>query len=77
MSGSTYRRLRTPDGTGITVRESGREIRLSVGQGQRLRCNTTEAWALLAALADTLGTAIDMAGAPDWVIETPIEVSDK
>jgi hypothetical protein len=74
---STYRRLRTPDDAGVTVRQDGREVRLSVGSGQRLRCNTTEAWAVLAGLADTLGAVIDVATVPDWVVETPIEVSDK
>jgi ribonuclease HI len=74
---TTYRRLRTPNGVGVSVRESGREIRLSVGQGQRLRCNTTEAWALLIALAEALGTTVDVASTPDWVVAASIKVSDK
>jgi hypothetical protein len=74
---TTYRRLRTPNGVGVSVRESGREIRLSVGQGQRLRCNTTEAWGLLVALAEALGATVDVASTPDWAVAAPIKVSDK
>lgn len=75
MSDHIYHRLRALGGTGVTVRESGREIRLSVGSSQRMRCSTNEAWALLAALADTLGA--DMSSAPAWVADAAIEVSDR
>jgi hypothetical protein len=71
----TYRRTRTPEGSGVTVRESGQEIRLSAGSSQRMRCTRAEAYALLAVLAKTL--RVQVTGAPDWIAEAEIEVSDR
>lgn len=78
MSDMTYHRVRTPEGHGVTVRQNGREIRPSVGSSQRMRCSTTEATALLVALADALG--IDLTNAPnlpEWAANAEIKVSDR
>jgi cysteine sulfinate desulfinase/cysteine desulfurase-like protein len=75
VSDHTFHRVRTPDGSGVTVRQVGREIRLSVGSSQRMRCNATEATALLVALANALD--IDVTTLPDWAATAEIKVSDR
>lgn len=72
---TTFHRVRTPEDSGVTVRRSGREIRLSVGSSQRMRCNTSEATALLVALADALN--VDVLGVPEWAADAEIKVSDR
>ena len=78
MSTNTFHRVRTPEGSGVTVRQAGREIRLSVGSSQRMRCNTSEATALLVDLGNALG--IDVSGAPglpEWAAAAEVQVSDR
>jgi hypothetical protein len=78
VSAQTYHRVRTPDGSGVTVRQNGREIRLSVGSSQRMRCNTSEATALLVDLANALGIDVTSApNLPDWAANAEIKVSDR
>lgn len=75
MTAHAFHRVRTPEGSGVTVRRSGREIRLSVGSSQRMRCNTSEAAALIVAIASALG--IDPCDLPDWAATAEIKVSDR
>lgn len=75
MSNLAYHRSKTPSGGGVTVRTGDNQVRLSAGSSQRMRCNPTEAYALLITLAAALGAKVT--GLPEWAANTEIEVSDR
>lgn len=74
MSDRTYYRMRTPGGTGVTVRTTSNEVRLSVGSAQRMVCSGDAAWTLWRLLAVAL---LAGGGKAPGFIDDEVKVSDR